>query len=57
MQALSVYADATNLFTFTKYPGYDPEGSTTGDNIARSGIDFFAYPNPRTYTVGLRVTF
>lgn len=57
MQALSVYADATNLYTFTKYPGYDPEGSTTGDNIARSGIDFFAYPNPRTYTVGLRVTF
>ncbi|MEI7585531.1 TonB-dependent receptor [Runella sp.] len=57
MQALSVYADATNLYTFTNYPGYDPEGSTTGDNIARSGIDFFAYPNPRTYTVGLRVTF
>ncbi|WP_421826680.1 SusC/RagA family TonB-linked outer membrane protein [Larkinella sp.] len=57
LQALSVYVDATNLYTFTKYPGYDPEGSTTGDNIARSGIDFFAYPNPRTYTIGLRVTF
>ncbi|GAB3908548.1 TonB-dependent receptor [Larkinella knui] len=57
LQALSVYADVTNLYTFTKYPGYDPEGSTTGDNIARSGIDFFAYPNPRTYTLGLRVTF
>lgn len=56
MQALSVYADVTNLYTFTKYPGYDPEGSTTGDNIARSGIDFFAYPNPRTYTIGLRLT-
>ncbi|MFD2936011.1 SusC/RagA family TonB-linked outer membrane protein [Spirosoma flavum] len=56
MQALSVYADVTNLYTFTKYPGYDPEGSTTGDNIARSGIDFFAYPNPRTYTLGLRLT-
>lgn len=57
LQALSVYGDVTNLYTFTKYPGYDPEGSTTGDNIARSGIDFFAYPNPRTYTVGLKVTF
>lgn len=56
LQALSVYADVTNLYTFTKYPGYDPEGSTTGDNVARSGIDFFAYPNPRTYTLGLRVT-
>ncbi|GAB3943031.1 TonB-dependent receptor [Spirosoma harenae] len=57
LQALSVYADITNLYTFTKYPGYDPEGSTSGDNLARSGIDFFAYPNPRTYTLGLRVTF
>lgn len=57
LQALSVYADATNLYTFTKYPGFDPEGTTTGDNIARSGIDFFAYPNPRTYTLGLRLTF
>ena len=56
LQALSLYADVTNLYTFTKYPGYDPEGSTTGDNVARSGIDFFAYPNPRTYTIGLRVS-
>ncbi|OIN55940.1 SusC/RagA family TonB-linked outer membrane protein [Arsenicibacter rosenii] len=56
LQALSLYADVTNLYTFTKYPGYDPEGSTTGDNVARSGIDFFAYPNPRTYTLGLRVS-
>lgn len=57
LQALSVYADVTNLYTFTKYPGYDPEGSTGGDNLAKSGVDFFSYPNPRTYTVGLRVTF
>ncbi|MFC5411133.1 SusC/RagA family TonB-linked outer membrane protein [Larkinella bovis] len=57
VQAISVYLDATNLYTFTKYPGYDPEGTTTGDNIARSGIDFYAYPNPRTYTIGLRATF
>ncbi|QIP14111.1 TonB-dependent receptor [Spirosoma aureum] len=57
LQALSVYADVTNLYTFTNYPGYDPEGSTGGDNLAKSGVDFFSYPNPRTYTVGLRVTF
>ena len=56
LQALSVYADVTNLYTFTKYPGYDPEGGTGGDNLARSGIDFFAYPNPRTYTLGIRIT-
>ncbi|WP_332369820.1 hypothetical protein [Spirosoma telluris] len=30
LQGLSVYADITNLYTFTKYPSYDPEGSTSG---------------------------
>ncbi|WP_338876989.1 TonB-dependent receptor [Spirosoma sp. SC4-14] len=56
LQALSVYADVTNLYTFTHYPGYDPEGSTGGDNLAKSGVDFFSYPNPRTFTLGLRIT-
>ena len=57
LQSLSVYADASNVFVFTDYPSFDPEGSTSGDNIARSGLDFFSYPNPRTYSLGLRVAF
>lgn len=57
LQSFSVYADATNVFVFTDYPSYDPEGSTSGDNIARSGLDFFSYPNPRTFSLGLRVAF
>jgi TonB-linked SusC/RagA family outer membrane protein len=56
IQSLSVFADVTNLKTFTKYPGYDPEGSIGGDNVTKSGIDYFAYPNPRTFTFGLRAT-
>jgi len=57
LQSLTVFADATNLFTFTDYPGYDPEGTTTGDNVAGTGVDFFAYPNPRTYSLGVRLSF
>jgi TonB-linked SusC/RagA family outer membrane protein len=57
LQSLSVYADATNVFVFTDYPSYDPEGSTSGDNISKSGLDFFSYPNPRTFSLGLRVAF
>ncbi|MCE6991985.1 TonB-dependent receptor [Dyadobacter sp. CY323] len=57
LQGLSLYGDVTNLFTFTDYPGYDPEGSTGGDNIGQTGVDFFSYPNPRTYTIGLRASF
>lgn len=54
---LDVFADISNVYTFTDYPGYDPEGSSTGDNITASGIDYFSYPLPRTFTIGLRANF
>lgn len=57
LQSLSVYADASNVFVFTDYPSFDPEGSTSGDNISKSGLDFFSYPNPRIFSLGLRVAF
>lgn len=56
-QSLQLYADASNVFVFTDYPSFDPEGSTSGDNVARSGLDFFSYPNPRIFSLGVRVGF
>jgi hypothetical protein len=47
---------AQNLFTFTKYKGYDPETSTTSSDVD-GAIDVGAYPNPRTVTLGLQVNF
>ncbi len=46
-----------NLFTFTKYKGYDPEVSNSGNSDTESGIDFGAYPTPRLITTGIAVTF
>ncbi|MEQ9437419.1 MAG: TonB-dependent receptor [Cyclobacteriaceae bacterium] len=54
---VSVYADILNLYTFTDYPGYDPESSTAGDNIVNAGVDYLSYPLPRTYTFGVNLTF
>ncbi|MDR1880508.1 MAG: TonB-dependent receptor [Tannerellaceae bacterium] len=44
-----------NVFTFTKYKGYDPEvSSANGSNVdTDAGIDWYAYPNPRSYTFSL----
>ena len=53
----SVYVDVSNLYTFTDYPGYDPESSTSGDNVVNAGIDYLTYPLPRTYTFGVQLTF
>lgn len=57
LNGLSIYLNVSNLYTFTDYPGYDPESSTTGDNIANSGIDYLTYPLSRTITTGLKFSF
>jgi TonB-dependent starch-binding outer membrane protein SusC len=50
-----VYGGVNNLYTFTKYKGYDP-GASNGRPIG-GGIDDGFYPIPRTYMFGLNVNF
>ncbi len=56
IQKFRVYFSANNVFTFTKYPGNDPE--VGGNNDANSiGVDFSMYPSPKSYIVGLNLVF
>jgi len=56
--SLRVYAQVQNLHVFTKYSGFDPEVSSTGSSDQRvSGIDYAAYPQPRTYMIGFNLSF
>ncbi|PKB15516.1 TonB-dependent receptor [Flavobacterium sp. 5] len=50
-----VYMGVNNLYTFTKYKGYDP-GASNGAPIG-GGIDNGFYPIPKTYLFGLNVNF
>lgn len=63
-----VFATAQNLFTITKYKGYYPEvnvfsdasqnnGSLGAPSSTATGIDYGTYPQTKTYTAGLNVTF
>lgn len=61
---LRLYAGVNNLYTFTKYKGFDPGasfGPTNRDNTSQSpigaGIDYGFYPIPRTYLMGLNINF
>ncbi len=49
-----IYVSGVNLFTFTKYTGFDPEESTNVD--ALGGIDYAGYPSQKTYTIGINLT-
>jgi TonB-dependent starch-binding outer membrane protein SusC len=52
-----VYFSAQNLLTITNYKGLDPETNFYDQNNLQPGIDYGVYPNYRTYTIGLNVTF
>ena len=57
MQAARIYVGMTNVHTFTKYWGFDPEVGNAGDNQTVLGVDYGTYPLARTTTVGINVTF
>ena len=55
---VQVYAQVQNLYVFTKYKGFDPEVSSNGGNLDRTaGVDYAAYPQARTVTFGLNLSF
>ena len=49
MSKCRVYVSGSNLLTFTKYNGYDPE--------VAGGVDYGNYPQSRTYMFGLNLSF
>jgi TonB-linked SusC/RagA family outer membrane protein len=58
ISGLRIYVAAQNLFTITKYTGYDPEIGTDADSyIFRRGIDSGQLPQPRTFLAGVQFQF
>lgn len=54
---VSFYATAINLFTITKYTGYDPEVSSYNLVAGGLGIDLSNYPTSKTFLVGVNLGF
>jgi len=54
---VKVYCNIQNLYTWTKYKGYDPEVGSLWGNTLMNGIDYGRYPSARTYTFGINVSF
>lgn len=47
---LRVYVQGSNLYMWTKWRGTDPEAGSTNINLSE-------FPNPRTFTAGLDISF
>ena len=52
LSKLRIYAQVKNAYTFTKYSGFDPE---IAGGILDTGVDRGAYPQARTYAVGIDI--
>ena len=59
VRKLRLYVSAQNIFTISKYRGFDPEVNFRSDSNADSnrnlGLDYASYPNAKSYTVGLNI--
>ena len=57
--SLRIYFNVNNAFCITSkdFKGYDPEGTSQGTDQWGQNIMFFQYPKPRTYTLGVNVSF
>lgn len=54
VERLRVYVSAQNLWTITKYKGYDPD---ILGGVFSQGIDGGHFPNARQFSAGLQVSF
>ena len=56
-----VYCTLNNIWTWTKYTGYDPEVNSSIRSSSTSGLtpgaDFSSYPKSFSWTVGLNLSF
>jgi len=67
ISSLRIYVQAQNVYTFTKYTGFDPDFGS--DGLWDRAIDHGSYPNkaftdfsgglpnPRTFLVGIQLGF
>jgi len=53
-RSAQVYISGYNLFTLTKYLGWDPEVAT-GQGVFSRGYDFGNYPQPRMFMLGIKL--
>ena len=56
MNGLRIYLSANNLYTLTKYMGYDPDLGSVGGALG-AGIDNGFYPQARSIMMGFSIRF
>lgn len=54
--AIYLYGSVNNILTFTNYSWFDPDVNSFASDASRRGVDMNAYPNSRTFNLGIRAS-
>lgn len=57
LSGAKIFVLGQNLFTSTKYTGYDPEVNRYGSSSISQGLDYGGYPAAKTITAGVNLKF
>ena len=57
MENLRAYVSLDNFFTFTNYPGTDPEVNASANTASGLAIDYGGYPMSKSVSFGFNVSF
>jgi TonB-dependent starch-binding outer membrane protein SusC len=57
IQSAKVYVNVQNLYTLTRYSGYDPEVGAFNQDPLQQNVDMGRYPSPRVFTFGINLDF
>lgn len=56
VQSMRFYISGNNLYTLTRYLGYDPDIGANGGPLS-AGVDYGFYPQARTFMAGINLKF
>jgi len=57
LKGVDLTASAYNVFSITKYEGFDPEVSVGGASVLHRGSDSQSIPNPRFISLRTSISF
>jgi hypothetical protein len=57
LRGVDLTLSAYNVFTITKYEGFDPEVSVGGASVLHRGADSQSIPNPRFFSLKTSINF
>jgi TonB-dependent starch-binding outer membrane protein SusC len=57
IKSIGVNITGKNLFTFTNYTGFDPEVNSFAFDKSKIGVDWGSYPNLKSVSLGVNITF